>query len=362
MAKQPTLDELRQKIDAVDKEIQDLVNRRGKLAQQVAHTKLSEDANAEFYRPAREAQVLQNVMQRNQGPIGDEDMGRLFREIMSICLALEQKLNIAYLGPPGTFTQQAAYKHFGHAVECSPQPSIDAVFREVASKGAHFGVVPIENSTEGVVDYTLDMFLKSPLQICGEVDLRVHHNLMSRHLSLDHIKRVYTHQQSLAQCREWLNHNLANAERMAVSSNAEAARRASQEDGSAAIAGEIAAELYELHILHKNIEDEPDNTTRFIVIGPACSVPASGVDKTSLLVSTGNNPGALYRLLKPFSDFDISMTRIESRPSRALRWDYVFFIDIDGHIDDPRVADAIETMRNNAAMLKILGSYPKAVL
>jgi len=362
MAKHPNLDQLRQKIDAVDKEIQDLINQRGKLAQQVASAKLSEDANAEFYRPSREAQVLQNVMQRNQGPISNEDMGRLFREIMSICLALEQKLNIAYLGPAGTFTQQAALKHFGHAVDCTPLTSIDAVFREVAAKGAHFGVVPIENSTEGVIDYTLDMFLRSPLQICGEVELRVHHNLLSRHQSVADIKRVYTHQQSLAQCREWLNQNLANAERLAVSSNAEGARRAAEEAGSAAIAGEIAAELYQLNILHKNIEDEPDNTTRFIVIGPPCSVPASGIDKTSLLVSTGNNPGALYRLLKPFSDFDISMTRIESRPSRALRWDYVFFIDIEGHIDNPRVADAVETMRNNAAMLKILGSYPKAAL
>jgi len=361
MAKPPTLEQIRQKIDAVDKEIQDLVNQRGKLAQQVASAKLSDGENAEFYRPSREAQVLQSVMQRNQGPISDEDMGRLFREIMSLCLALEQKLNIAYLGPPGTFTQQAALKHFGHAVNCTPLPSIDTVFREVVSKGAHFGVVPIENSSEGVIDYTLDMFLRSPLKICGEVELRVHHNLLSRHQSVSEIKRLYTHQQSLAQCREWLNTNLANVERMAVSSNAEGARRAADEEGSAAIAGEIAAELYQLNILHKNIEDEPDNTTRFIVIGPQ-SVPTSGNDKTSLLISTGNNPGALYRLLKPFSDFNISMTRIESRPSRALRWEYVFFIDIEGHIDDPVVADAIDTLRQHAAMLKILGSYPKAVL
>ena len=361
MSDNPTLEDLRQHIDAVDEVIQDLINKRGELAQQVASAKLSQDENAEFYRPSREAQVLQNVMQRNRGPISNEDMGRLFREIMSLCLSLEQKLNIAYLGPAGTFTQQAALKHFGHAVDCTPLPSIDTVFREVVSKTAHFGVVPIENSSEGVVDYTLDMFLRSPLKICGEVELRVHHNLLSRHQAVADIKRLYTHQQSLAQCREWLNNNLPNVERLAVSSNAEGARRASTEDGSAAIAGEIAAELYQLNILHKNIEDEPDNTTRFIVVGP-CSVPASGNDKTSLLVSTGNNPGALYRLLKPFSDFNISMTRIESRPSRALRWDYVFFIDIDGHVDDPVVAEALDTLRKNAAMLKVLGSYPKALL
>lgn len=361
MSDEPTLDDLRQKIDAVDEVIQELINERGKLAQQVASTKLNEDENAEFYRPSREAQVLQTVMQRNQGPISDENMGRLFREIMSVCLALEQKLTIAYLGPPGTFTQQAALKHFGHAVECIPLTSIDTVFREVASNGAHFGVVPIENSSEGVVDYTLDMFLRSPLKICGEVELRVHHNLISRHDSVSDIKRVYTHQQSLGQCREWLNNNLASVERLAVSSNAEGARRAADEEGSAAIAGEIAAELYQLNILHKNIEDEPDNTTRFIVVG-TYEGPASGNDKTSLLVSAGNNPGALYRLLKSFADFNISMTRIESRPSRALRWEYVFFIDIEGHIDDPHVADALDNLRKDAAMLKILGSYPKAAL
>lgn len=361
MSDKPTLDQLRQQIDAVDEEIQKLVNRRGKLAQDVASAKTQAGDDTEFYRPSREAQVLRKVMERNTGPISDEDMGRLFREIMSSCLALEQVLNIAYLGPAGTFTQAAALKHFGHSVQCTPLTSIDTVFREVVSKNANYGVVPIENSSEGVIDYTLDMFLRSPLKICGEVELRVHHNILSRHRSLDKIQRIYTHQQSLAQCREWLNSNLPHAEKLAVSSNAEGARRAAQEDGSAAIAGEIAAELYQLNIVSKNIEDEPDNTTRFIVIGPS-SVPASGNDKTSLLVSTGNNPGALHRLLKPFSDHKISMTRIESRPSRALRWEYVFFIDIDGHVDDPAIANAIDEMKNTAAMLKILGSYPKAVL
>lgn len=364
-----TLDSLRAQIDALDGEIQRLINQRASLAKQVAEAKQTPDGasrtageqSIEYYRPAREAQVLRRVMERNQGPLSAESMARLFREIMSACLALEQTLTIAYLGPAGTFTQAAALKQFGHAVTCVPLTSIDAVFREVAGGAAHFGVVPIENSTEGVIDYTLDMFLRSSLCICGEVELRVHHNLLSNATDLASIRKVYTHQQSLAQCRHWLDTHMPQVERMAVSSNAEAARRAALEPDAAAIASDIAAEIYGLMIHYKNIEDEPDNTTRFIVIGGS-RVPPSGKDKTSLLMSTVNQPGSLYRLLQPFAEHNISMSRIESRPSRVSLWHYVFFVDIDGHIADENVAKAIQAVEREAAMLKVLGSYPKAVL
>jgi len=305
--------------------------------------------------------VLRKVMERNRGPLSDEEMARLFREIMSACLAVEQVMNIAFLGPEGTFTQAAALKHFGHSVKTLPMTSIADVFREVESGAASYGVVPVENSTEGVVNHTLDMFMQSSLTICGEVDLRVHHHLLSRQQDRKKLQRIYSHQQSLAQCREWLDAHLPDVERVSVSSNAEAARRAAEEDNTAAIASDVAAELYGLEVLKANIEDNPDNITRFLIIGHQ-AVPPSGDDKTSLLISTRNMPGALYQLLKPFAENDISMNRIESRPSRLTNWEYVFFIDINGHVQDEKVAQCLDTLREEAAMLKVLGSYPRAVL
>ncbi len=361
MSEELSLNEIRERIDAIDQDLLRLISERALCAQDVARVKRAHDEDAQFYRPEREAQVLRHVMEANEGPLSDEEIARLFREVMSACLALEEPMRVAYLGPEGTFTQSAAIKHFGGSVSTQAVDTIDMVFRDVEAGACHFGVVPIENSTEGVVSHTLDRFIQSPLMVCGEVELRIHQNLMADQVPLDQIRRVYTHQQSLAQCREWLDSNLPSAERIPVSSNAEGARLAASEEGSAAIAGEIASDLYNLTTLASNIEDHPDNTTRFLVIGNQ-SVPPSGVDRTTLLVSTPNQSGSLFRLLKPLSDNDVSMTRIESRPSRCANWEYVFFLDILGHKDEPNVARALEALKAEADLFKILGSYPRAVL
>ncbi len=352
---------IRERIDALDEQIQVLLNQRAEAAIEVARIKVAADPNAVFYRPEREAEVLRKVKARNQGPMPDEEIARLFREIMSVCLALERPLKVAYLGPEGTFTQAAAQKHFGHSVRALPLGSISDVFQEVESEKADYGVVPVENSSEGVINHTLDMFLSSPLQICGEVSLRIHHNLLGKAQPLESIRTVFSHQQSLAQCRNWLDRHLPFVERVAVGSNAEAARLAAETEGAAAIAGRAAAELYDLDVLAANIEDEPDNTTRFLVIGRHGTSP-SGDDKTSIMVSTRNESGALYQLLRPLAENGISMTRIESRPSRRGNWDYVFFIDLLGHREDPGVGKALAELRSLAALYKELGSYPRAVL
>ncbi len=351
---------LREKIDALDEKIQVLISERAQLALDIAETKQREGSN-NFYRPEREAEVLRQVLERNQGPLSNETMARLFREVMSACLALESRLRIAFLGPEGTFTQEAALKHFGHSVETVPLAAIDEVFREVESGNAQFGLVPVENSTEGVINHTLDMFMASPLKICGEVELRIHHHLLGKGVEPGNARRVVSHQQSLAQCREWLDANLPGVERVAVASNAEAARIAAAEAGTIAIAGDTAARLYGLDVLAANIEDRPDNTTRFLVIGTLETEP-SGNDKTSLLLSSRNRPGALQRLLAPLAKNRINMTRIESRPSHESMWEYVFFIDIDGHAKERKVAKALALLEKEAAFLKLLGSYPKAVL
>ncbi|TLY77147.1 MAG: prephenate dehydratase [Gammaproteobacteria bacterium] len=300
---------------------------------------------------------------RNAGPLRDEEILRLFREIMSACLAQQEPLKVAFLGPEGTFTQTAVFTHFGHSVRALPLASIDEVFHEVEAASADFGVVPIENSTEGTVNHTLDRLLGSPLKICGEVELRIHHHLMGAMSSLGRIQRICSHPQSLAQCRIWLEEHLANVELVAVSSNAEGARRARDESGTAAIAGETAAEVYGLKMLAAQIEDRSDNTTRFFVLGRKLFAP-SGEDRTTLLVSVGHTdaPGALFRLLEPLAEHRISMTRIESRPSHRRKWDYVFFIDFEGHADDPHVAKALQALKKRSSLFRVLGSYPRAVL
>jgi chorismate mutase/prephenate dehydratase len=276
-------------------------------------------------------------------------------------LALEKPMDVAFLGPEGTFTQQAVFKHFGHAVKAIPAATINEIFSAVESNYCQFGVVPVENSTEGVISHTLDRFLTSPLKICGEVEIRVHQNLMGLASSLDEITEIYSHQQSLAQCRQWLGKHLPHARLTSVSSNAEAARLASADKQTAAVAGRVAAEIYNLPIIEKNIEDEPNNTTRFIIIGQQLSSP-TGNDKTSLVVSTGNQPGALHKILEPFAKFGIGMVHIESRPSRQGLWDYVFFIDVEGHSEDNVIAQALDSVKDNVKMFRLLGSYPKAVL
>ncbi len=361
MSNDKQLEAIRKRIDGLDEQLQQLINERAALAQEVAQVKLAAGTDAVFYRPEREAQVLRRVRERNQGPLSAEEMARLFREVMSACLALERPTTVAFLGPEGTFTHEAALKHFGHSMVGSPLAAIDEVFREVEAGGADYAVVPVENSTEGAVNLTLDLLLKTPLQIAGEVELRIHDHLMSNETELAAIKKVYSHAQSLAQCREWLDTNLPMVERIAVSSNAEAARLAAGEKGTAAIAGRAAAERYALPLLAENIEDEPNNTTRFLILGRE-AVPASGEDKTALLLSTRNKPGSLFKLLEPLARNGISMTRIESRPSRQGTWDYVFFVEILGHRSDEKLAAALAELEDEAALFKVLGSFPVAVL
>jgi chorismate mutase/prephenate dehydratase len=353
---------VRSRIDAVDEQIHHAINERARLAQQVGISKTAAGRAVDFYRPEREAQVLRRARARNAGPLRDAEVLRLFREIMSACLAQQEPLKVAFLGPEGTFTQTAVLTHFGHSVRALPLASIDEVFHEVEAGSADFGVVPIENSSEGTVNHTLDRFLSSPLKICGEVELRIRQHLMGSMHALGRIVRVCSHPQSLAQCREWLEEHLPGIEQVPVSSNAEGARRARDEKGTAAIAGDTAAEVYGLKVLAAEIEDRADNTTRFLVLGPKLFAP-SGEDRTTLLVSVLHTdaPGALYRLLEPLAKHRVSLTRIESRPSRRRKWDYVFFIDFEGHVEDKHIAKALAALKKRASLFRVLGSYPRAV-
>lgn len=360
MTEKDPLENIRIRIDEIDKSIQSLVSERAECAAEVAKVKQQQGETGHFYRPEREAQVLRAVMERNNGPLTDESIAGVFREIMAACLAHERPLKVAFLGPEGTYSHSAAAKHFGSFIEPQPVNSIEEVFRIVEAGGANFGAVPVENSSAGVINHTLDLFMKSPLIISGEVALRIRHNLLTSLDSLEKIERVYAHQQSLSQCDNWLSKNLPKAERIAMNSNAQAVLHA-KENGSASIGGILAAELYDVPIFVSDIEDEPDNTTRFAIIGQHVA-PPSGEDRTSLLVFVQNKPGSLFDLLKPLADRNISMSNIESRPSRRGVWDYVFFIDIDGHRDEDVVMEAIAEIEKASAMVTILGSYPKAVL
>ncbi len=354
---------IRERIDSIDGRIQELINERAKLAQDVGKSKGDLKHAVDYYRPEREAEVLRAVLDRNDGPLRNEEMLRLFREIMSACLAQQEPLKVGFLGPEGTFTQTAVFKHFGHSVRALPFHTIDEVFQEVESGAADFGVVPIENSTEGSVNNTLDMFLTSPLKIGGEIELRIEQHLLATKPGLEGIERVCAHEQSLAQCRGFLREYLPQAELIGMSSNAAGARRARDEDGTAAIGPAVAADVYDLEVLVSNIEDRADNATRFLVVGRDL-LASSGQDKTTILVSssdTAEGSGVLYSLLKPLADRGVSMTRIESRPSRRKNWDYVFFIDLDGHADDPTVAEALDDLRERSSLFRILGAYPKAV-
>ena len=354
---------IRDSIDSVDSRIQELLNERARFAQLVGISKSASGKAVDFYRPEREAEVLRKALKRNNGPLRDEEIVRLFREIMSACLAQQEPLKVAFLGPEGTFTQAAVLKHFGSSVRALPLAAIDEVFHEVEGGIADFGVVPIENSSEGTVNHTLDMFLTSSLKICGEVELAIHHSLMGRMGSVSDIKRICAHSQALAQCRGWLDDQIPDVERVPVSSNAEGARRARDERGTAAIASRAAAEIYGLTLLANDIEDRADNTTRFLVVGRKLFT-ASGEDRTTLLVSASDtvDAGALFRLLQPLAEHRVNMTRIESRPSRKRKWDYVFFIDIEGHLSDAPVGKALAALEERASLFKVLGSYPRAVL
>lgn len=360
MTENRSLEELRKRIDDIDATVEDLISERVQIARHIAEIK-RDLGNESYYRPEREAQVLRKVIERNKGPLSDQDMVRLFREIMSASLAAQAPISVGFLGPEGTYTQNAALKHFGHSATTIPLATITEVFQTVEKGQAQFGVVPVENSTEGVVTHTLDMFLDSPLKICGEILLRIRHQLLGTGDSIDAVTKVLAHSQSLAQCRQWIGKHLPDVETVAVSSNAEAARRAAEDDTWAAIASSAAADFYRLNVLASDIEDDPGNTTRFLVVGTTQSGP-SGCDKTSLLVSSQNKPGALYRLLGPLAEHGVSMTRIESRPSRKGIWEYVFFIDIEGHAEDSHIANVLKELEHEAAFVNLLGAYPRAVL
>ncbi|MCK9201047.1 MAG: prephenate dehydratase [Gallionella sp.] len=350
------LTQYRTQIDALDDELLQLFNRRAALAQQIGHLK----ENGVVLRPEREAQVLRRLQDRNGGPLGNDAIAQLFTEVMSQCRALEAPLAVAYLGPQGTFTEAAALKRFGSAVQGEPCATIDDVFRAVESGAVQYGVVPVENSTEGAIGRTLDLLLNSNLQICGEVMLQVHQCLLSNENELSLIRKVYSHPQSFGQCQGWLNTHLPHAERITASSNADAARLAAEESYAASVGGVQAAEHFKLKVLAQNIEDDSRNTTRFLVLGKQ-QVAASGNDKTSLVLSAANRPGAVHDLLTPLARHSVSMTKLESRPARSGSWEYVFYVDIEGHRDDARVAAALGELAESAAFVKILGSYPVAV-
>ena len=346
------LRKIRAGIDALDTRIVDLLNERAALAQAIGHAK-----SGAKYRPEREAQVLRRVGSRNRGPLPAPALARLYIEIMSACRALEDGIAVAYLGPPGTFSEEAAIRQFGGQARLQPCASIDEVFRQVEAGQIQYGVVPVENSTEGSIGRTHDLLFATPLKLCGEVLLPVHQCLMSRSGKAASVRRILSHSQSLAQCHEWLNQHFARARRVPVVSNAEAARLALKDAGAAAIASKTAAAVYGLKIIAGNIEDEPQNTTRFVVIAAQDAGP-SGKDKTSLVMSTRNVPGAVHALLAPLAQNGVSMTRLESRPARTGRWEYLFYVDIEGHQHDANVARALKKLSANTAFFKNLGSYP----
>ncbi|MEY2341620.1 prephenate dehydratase [Acidithiobacillus sp. IBUN Pt1247-S3] len=350
--------QLRQEIDRIDGEILHLLSERGRLAHRVGEYKQAA-GSMQFYHPDREAEILRRVMADNPGPFSAEQVGRIFREIISAGLALEQPLRVAYLGPAGTFSQLAAEKQFGHSACFIPVSNIAEIFRQTDSGATQFGVVPVENSTEGAVNQTLDLMLDYPLQICGEVELRIVHNLVSA-IPLEAIRRVHVHYQTRAQCRQWFAQNLPRVELCDAPSNAEAAQRAAADPQAAAISTLAAAQHAGLEVLAQGIEDNPENSTRFWVIG---KIPtrSTGTDKTSIVVGGAHRAGSLHALLAPFAQAGISLTRIESRPARSARWQYVFYLDFLGHQQDADVQTTLQVLQEQAAFLRILGSYPKAV-
>jgi len=347
-------------IDRIDGELVRLIGERAGHAAAIGQLK----GDGPVYRPEREAEVLRHAAAANRGPLPDEALNRIFVEVMSACRAIEGRVRVGYLGPQGTFSEMAVARHFGGAIDAAPLASIDEAFRQAETGATQFAVVPVENSTEGAIGRTLDLLLRTPLRICAEVVLRVHQNLMAKGgdptaTGLAGRKRVYSHAQSLAQCHQWLLRNLPEAERVQVSSNAEAARLAAAEPEACAIGPEIAAGRYGLTVLARNIEDEAENLTRFLVLGHLEPGP-SGRDVTSLVLSAPNRPGAVHALIAPFATHGVSMSRIESRPARVGTWEYMFYIDLQGHAHDPRIAAAIAELKGLAPFLKVLGSYPTA--
>lgn len=355
------LADLRQQIDTLDKQLLSLLNQRARVAELVGDVKRKE--GTPFFRPDRVAQVIQRVENANQGPLLNQHVGAIWREIMSACLALETPQRVAVLGPEGTFCEQAAIEFFGSAANLIYCANFDEVFHATAAGTAQYGVVGMENSTEGVVARSLDLFLRSPVHVIGEISLLVRHNLLRRTDQLEGIEVVLAHPQALAQCQDWLSQHLPNAERRAVSSNAEGARLAATNPSWAGLASERAAAQFGLHIVAHAIQDEAYNRTRFAVIclpQTLATPPASGKDCTSLVVSVPNRPGAVHDLLVPLKTNGVSMTRFESRPAKSGQWDYYFYIDIQGHVSQPHVAAALNELKGLCAYYKVLGSFPAA--
>jgi chorismate mutase/prephenate dehydratase len=346
---------LREQIDAIDAQILALLSQRGRIAQEVGHVKAETDAPV--FRPEREAQVLRGVAERNPGPLKNGDVQTIFREVMSACRALEKRVTVAYLGPAGTFSEQAVYQQFGSAVSGLPCASIDEVFRATEAGTADCGVVPVGSASAGAINRTLDLLLATTSLISGEVSIPVHHSLMSKTGSMEGVTVVCAHSQALAQCQVWLNLHHPGIERRAVASNAEAAVMASQDPTVAAIASEMAGEQYQLGVVQAHIQDDPHNRTRFAVIGSLQTNP-SGRDRTSIVLAVPNKAGAVYNLLAPLAKHGVSMTRFESRPARIGTWEYYFYVDVEGHRQNEPVARALAELQDNAAFFKLLGSYP----
>lgn len=350
------LDRLRKNIDMIDDEVLALLNRRAEVVIEVGNIKRTQKSR--FYKPDRERQILERLTTQNKGPFPNDALKAIYREILSASVSLEEPLKVSCLGPLGTFTHLAALRHFGSSSAFVPVDSIKKVFENVESGKADYGVVPIENSTEGVVSYTLDMFMDSDLMVSAEIILEISQNLLSSQTDKRKIKRIYSHPQPYAQCRRWLESNMSCVPVIESTSTARAAELASKDKESAAIASEIAARMYNLRILEKNIEDSRHNITRFLVISKELH-PRTGKDKTSIMFSIKDRPGSLYSILLPFKRAKINLTKIESRPSKRKAWEYIFFVDMEGHIEDKKVRKAIESLKEGCLYLKILGSYPQ---
>lgn len=349
---------LRQQIDALDAKLVDLLNQRARIVVDVGHLKRESGEAIPIYAPDREQQVLQKVRAANAGPLPDACIEAIWRELMSGSFALERPLRIGYLGPPGSFSHLAARKKFGASVEYDPLADFSAIFDAVARSHADYGLIPIENSTHGGVTASLDCFLETQARICAETLVAIHHNLLSR-VPLDQIKTVYSHPQALAQCRRWLTANLPNAQRLDAASTSAAVRLAADTPHAAAIGSTLSAQLENVPVLFENIEDNPNNTTRFFVIGRQSPKP-TGHDKTSLVFTTEHRAGALTDVLNVFRDHGLNLARLAERPSQRVNWEYYFFVDLLGHADDPQVAAALEEARKHCLQLTTLGSFPKA--
>ncbi len=352
------LDEIRQKIDSIDTQLLDLLAQRAECVHTVGEIKKKE--GLQIYAPEREELLLRKLIEKSGGKLPEQSIRAIYREIMSMALALEDDLKIAYLGPKGTWTHQAAIKKFGHSVAYNSQPNFAEVFDQVARRKADYGVVPIENSTEGAVSHTLDLFVDSPLHICAQILLRIENGLMAT-IPREQIKTLYSHPQVFGQCRNWILKNFPDADLVEVSSTTKAAELAKKNaaDGAAALGGPLAAEIHGLKMLDECIQDSPTNTTRFLVIGEK-TCPPTGNDRTSILFSCKDKPGSLLKALQVFEDIEVNMSKIESRPSKQRDWEYNFYVDLAGHCEDPKIAKGIEKLSDFCSMVKILGSYPDA--